>query len=148
MSFLNFISGYLNAVSENMQVTPIILLQFINKNRPAKQTLPSTSVNLIFWTYLSGTFHFFWEKSHIFQYGFSSTHLNHRKHDKFLTEGKEFSIETLEIADLRYSKLPRAKFFKLNLMFSTFRYVSKARTYLSRGQESSKPNKSEDTASY
>lgn len=66
----------------------------------------------------------------------------------FLTEGKEFSIETLEIAHLRYSKLPWSKFLKLNLMFSIFLCVSKACTYLSRDQESSKPNKSEDIASY
>lgn len=66
----------------------------------------------------------------------------------FLTQWKEFSIEKLETAGVRYSKLPWAKFFKLNLLFSTFLHVSKACTCLSRGQESSKPNKLENIDSY
>lgn len=111
MSLFHFISGYLNAVSENTQVTPIMLLHLAYKNRPTRQRVPSTTKNLILWTSPSGTFLFFWEKkSHIFQYILFHVFKSEEAWLIFLTEVKEFSIERSEIADLRYSKLPWAKF--------------------------------------
>lgn len=58
MNLFHFISGYLNAVSENMQLIPIILPHSTYKNRPTRQTVSTTKI-LIFFDISQWHFSFF-----------------------------------------------------------------------------------------